>query len=74
VSNLRTQVERLSAWYDAHRPDVQRIVVRVRRGTLLRHFPARWRGGPIVYRGRELVSRDPVPRPEKTDNATVDEK
>ncbi len=67
MSNIRTMVERMSDYLDAGRPGVKSITLKARRRTVMRYFEAKWRGGPIEYRGRELVTLDPVncPQPPK---------
>ena len=63
--NARLQIERLSNWYDAHRPEVKIIRVNVKRATLLSWLdpfnlshtdPAR----PLMYRGRRILCKDEV--------------
>lgn len=63
MANVGALIERMSDYLDKGRPDVKRIVVRCQRQTVVRFIKAPWPGGPLLYKGREIVTKDPVTRP-----------
>lgn len=65
MPNVGELIRRMSDYLDKGRPEVKRIVVRCRRQSVLNAITERpkWRGGPIYFNGREIVTNDPVPRP-----------
>ena len=66
MANVGEMIRRMSEYLDKGRPEVKRIVVNCRRQSVLNAIVERpkWRGGPLMYQGREIVTKDPVPRPE----------
>lgn len=53
-------VDKLIDWYEQNKPDAgQQIKVKVCRRTAMRFAKSKARGGPLFYRGRELVPRVP---------------
>jgi len=63
MANVEEMIQRMSDYLDKGRPQVSRIVVNCRRQTVIKFLKAKWPGGPIVYRDREIVTKDPVTRP-----------
>jgi hypothetical protein len=63
MNNIGTLIERMSEYLDKGRPDVKVITVRARRATVVKFVKPAWWGGPLIVNGREIVTKDPVPRP-----------
>lgn len=55
-------LERLSDWYDKHKPDVKEIRVNLTRASCMKFVKPQKRGGALIYRGRQLIHK-PVKRP-----------
>jgi hypothetical protein len=64
MNNIGTLIQRMSDYLDKGRPEVKTITVRARRTTVQRFVKPAWWGGPLLVKGREIVTLDPVPRPE----------
>lgn len=47
--------QRLSDWYDKHKPDVTSIRVKLTRASCMKWARPKVRGGPLFYRGREII-------------------
>lgn len=67
--SIKKEIERLSDWYDANRPDVKVLRVEATKETVLRLFKPLAKGGPPQYRGREIIClRQSTPK-EAADSA-----
>lgn len=64
MANIGVMIERMSEYLDKGRPDVKVITAKCRRATAIRFVKPRWPGGPLVFKGREIVTMDPVTRPQ----------
>jgi hypothetical protein len=57
------QLQRMTEYLNKGRPGVTTITLKCRRKSALRFAKPKWPGGPLYYEGREIVTSDPVTRP-----------
>ena len=55
MASAEVLVRRLSDWYDQFKPDVKSIRVKLSRATCMKWARPETRGGPLFYRGREII-------------------
>lgn len=57
MANAKTLAERLSDWYDKHKPDVKTIKVNLTRASCMKWARPLERGGSLYFRGREILHK-----------------
>lgn len=63
MANVGVMIERMSDYLNKGRPEVKQITVKCRRATAVKFIKPKWPGGPLLFHGREIVTLDPVTRP-----------